>query len=258
MSLNVTASLTPDLIPAVEEDAKSSDGRTIYLMPESMAGKTTPKMFDLFLIQSAHNPVQCKFNPKVSVGHVWSPDPALPSSTAPFLATSAIVKVDIPKTPFWAAADFNPQLTGNDASMGPTPVTAPCPESSSDALLVPDNGWEITCLPVPGEELRVTHSTHGHGSFMLSGYHSCPGLSGGWIVDKRPHLLVGGAYVYDVMVEGALFTNLLATDWTARNIGEWCFLLRQPGANSGFAAETVKSPESGEQLTLIPLSILGV
>lgn len=260
MALQITAYLTPEQIPATETDTRESDNSTIYLMPEAMAGQTSPLFVDLFLIQPGANPIQCEYQPKVSIGHVWSPDPDLPGSVAPFLATAAVVKVDIPKSPFWAAADFNPQLTSDDASLGPTPATAPCPESDSDVLLIPDNGWEITCHPVPGEELRVTHGTHGHGSFAVSGHHSCTGLTGGRIVAKWPHPTVDEAFVYDVEVEGQLFEDLLPTDWEPRNVGDWCFLLR--GAESAhdltFPATTPESPEPAETLRIAPLTIAGV
>lgn len=255
--LQITAYLTPEKIPATEVASLTSDNSTIYLMPESMAGTDLPLFVDLFLVQQEKNPIQCEFKPGLAIGHVWSPDPVLPSSAAPFVATSALVHVDIPASPFWAVADFAPQITSGYTSLGPNPPAAPCPESESDVLLVPDNGWEVTCQPVPGEEIRVIHGTHGHGSFTVSGYHSCTGLTGGWIVAKRSHPTVDEAYFYDVEVEGTTHTNLIATDWEPRSVGDWCFLLRRDGADDlTFLATTSGSPDD-DILVLAPLSILG-
>lgn len=256
-ALQITAYLTPEKIPAVDVDGRASDNSTIYLMPESMAGRDLPLFVDLFLRPTDKNPIQCEFKPKVVVGHVWSPDPALPASVAPFIATASAVQVDIPPSPFWSGADFNPQLTGNDASIGPTPPSAPCPESESDVLLIPSAGWGVTCHPVPGEEIRVTHGTHGHGSFAVSGYHSCTGLTGGWITARRAHPIVDEAWFYDVEVEGITHTNLIATDWEPRSVGDWCFLLRREGASDlTYPATTPKSPDD-DILMLAPLEILG-
>lgn len=257
--LQITAYLTPEKIPATTVDDQASDSSTIYLMPDSMAGKTLPMFVDLHLLEEGKNPIQCEFKPKVVVGHVWSPDPALPGSAAPYLATATLVKIDLPQAPFWASADFDPQLTSGNDAIGPTPATSPCPASDSDVLLIPKNGWELSCLPVPGEELIVTHHTHGHGSFSVFAYHTCPALTGGTIVAKWPHPTVDEAFVYDVEVEGSLFEGILPLDFEPYSVGDWCFLLRSIDAarDMTFPVFTSVSPKADETLRIVPITILG-
>lgn len=256
MQAEISAYLTPVQIPAVERVAPpDSTSDTIYLMPEDCSA--IPTEITVELLPADKNPVQCLYNPKINAGHVWYPTPDN-STPGPYLAVAAAVHIDLPQTPFWAGADFNPQLTAGDASTGPVPSAAPCPTSESDLLLIPADGWDMEIEPVPGEELRVTHQTYSHGSFAVSAYHSCFGLTGGWIVGRSPHPSVDEAYFYDVQAEGITHTNLIATDWEPRSVGDWCFLLRREGADDlTFPATSPQSPDS-DILMLAPLTILGV
>ena len=257
-SLQLTCYLTPLKIPSVET-INTSSGGVIYLVPADYSGQEPPLKLSVNLIQPGYNPIGCKYKPKVSVGHVWTPDPNQDGSIAPFKSTACIVKVALPRSPFWSGAEINPELSGGPLSIGPTPAKASGGGGTDDSLLIPKSGWELNLMPVPGEPLPVTHHTHGHGSWTIAGYHTCPGLTGGWILAKRPHPIVDEAYLYDVDVEGAIFTNLLATDFELRMVGDWCFLLRgiSAAADLTFGHDTPKSPEDGETLRLAPLLILG-
>lgn len=257
-ALRLTCYLTPQQIPAVEPANREQGSGTLYLVPEEYAGRTLPLPVAAFVLPTGHNPIGCKYKPAVSVGHVWSPDPTLEGSAAPFHATACLVRVQLPRTPFWSGAEIEPQLTGNSAAIGPAPATGLAGGSTDESLLIPEQGWEITLHPVPGEELLVTHHTHGHGSWNISGYHSCTGLTGGWITAKYDHPTVEGAYAYDVSVEGQTHTALLPTDFEPRSVGDWCFLLRRSGADDlTFPATTPKSPDEDSYLMLAPLTILG-
>ena len=228
----------------------------MYLLP---SGRTTPpRLFNVGLLGIGKHPIGCRTPAPVVVGHVWSPDPDLVSEP-PYLATDAVVSVSLPRTPFWSGADFEPQLIGGVLSASPTPDKGAAGQGQDDSLLIPDNGWELTLRPVPGEELQVTHHTYGHGSWVVSGFHSCIGLSGGWIVARRAHPTVPEAYFYDVSVEGSTHTNLLASDWEPRSVGDWCFLLRRQGADDLTFAANTPTTESidSDILMLAPLSIMG-
>ncbi len=257
--LQLTCWMTPVAIPATETTTRGTGGDTLYLLPQDYSGKPVPQLAKVRLLKTGDNAIKCQYKPKVSVGHVWSPDPALPGSAAPFTATAAVVHIDLPATPFWSGADFTPQLTATPSSVGPTPPTAPVESDKSKALLIPKNGWELDVLPLPGEEMITTHRTYGHGDFAISAYHTTKALTGGWIRAKRPHPTVAEAYVYDVYVEGTLFTDVLPTDFEPRSVNDWCFLLRNiaDSYDQTFAATTPASPVPGEVLRMAPLQILG-
>ncbi len=259
-ALQLTCWMTPVVIPTVEIATRTMGGDTLYLLPQAYAGKALPMVAKLRLLKIGDNPVRCQYKPKVTVGHVWSPDPSLPGSAAPFTATAALVHSDLPATPFWSGADLTPQLTGNTLSVGPTPPTATVESDKTKAVLIPKNGWDATPLPVPGEPLNVTHHTHGHGDFTLNAYHTCSGLTGGYILAKTPHPTVTDAYLYDVSVEGTTYTGLLSTDFEPRSVGDWCYLLRSAADASDltFPATTPVSPTDTEVLMLAPLAIMGV
>ena len=258
-ALDITCYLTPVKIPAVNTAHRSEGGDTIYLMPATYEGRSKPMPVDVFLVHTGFNPIGCKFKTKVAVGHTWLPDPQLESSVAPFRAIATIVKIDLPRSPFWAGADLSPQLTESDQGIGPTPATGPAGGSTDESLLIPRLGWEAEIHPVPGEDLLVTHNTYGQGSWSISGYHSCKGLTGGTITARRSHPTVEDAYLYDVEVEGSLFVNVMPTDFEPRTVGDWCFLLRSfaEAGDMVFKAETPKSPLEDEVLRIAPLSIMG-
>lgn len=257
--LSITCWLTPQQLPAINPTDRTQGGDVVYLLPQEYYGRPVPFLVDARILPELANPIGCKYGPDVVVGHVWSPDPDLPGSVAPFVATAALVQVDLPRSAHWAGATLTLELIGTTSTIGPHPASGAAGQGQDDSLLMPDNGWELTLQPVPGETMLVTHSTHGLGDFTIWAFHTCKALTGGWIRAKRAHPTIQDAFVYDVDVEGTLFTDLLATDFEPRSVNDWCFLLRSgaDAADLEFTATTPGSPETAEVLMLAPLSIMG-
>ena len=258
-ALSITCWLTPQELPAVIPATRSQGGETVYIMPVGVSVSPLPLLLDAYVIGDGYHPIGCKYNQPLTTGHVWSPDPDMPGSVAPFVATYSLIRVGLPRTPFWSGASITMELIGTVTSIGPYPPAGPAGEGQDDSLLIPSDGWELTLQPVPGETLLVTHHTHGFGDYSVSAFHTCKGLTGGWIRAKRSHATIADAFVYDVDVEGELFTNLIATDFEPRSVNDWCFLLRSAtdASDLEFTATTPESPEIAEVLMLAPLSIMG-
>lgn len=255
MSLSVTAYLTPVMIPAITVVERTSSGSDLYLLPVSTRG-ILPIIADVKMIGNSHNPIGCTSKPTVSIQQSWYPDPEL--APAPYLATDALVYADLPQSPFWSGASFEPDLIASGASIGPHPSSAPCPESKSDALLIGDT-WQITCQPLPGEKLNIVHNTYGHGSFTVAEYYACAALTGGYVVAKWERDDVEGAFAYDVNVAGSIFMDVETTDFEEFYVGDFVFLLRSTplASDSTHKTYTPANPEPGEALKIAPLRICG-
>lgn len=254
-TLQLTAYLTPQTIPAVDLRPESTAG-DYYLVPLTWtSGDVRPLRINAFLNPNGHHPLLCKFPAHLVPGHTWQ------ASSGKYYATEASVLIDLPRSPFWARAGFACDLTGTPVSIGPTPPEGPAGSSADESLLIPIDGWSISGLhPVPGELLQVTHETYlAAGSYAVSAWHTCKGLSGGYVKAKQPHV-IEGAYAYDVEVQGVLFTDVEPTDFTEYFVDEWVFVLRHnsDAVDLSFAAETGTAPAAGETLRIAPLSILGV
>jgi hypothetical protein len=259
-SNQVTIWLTPLQPPAAAAVTRSLGGRDIYLLPTAWAGGTLPRLMTVGLLRPADNPVGGRFPCPLVPQHIFYPDPAGIGAQEPYLVHGVDLRADLPRSPWWSGAALQLPVSGSAESIGPTPPVDAPRDSPDDCLLIPRDGWQISALtPLPGEQILVTHSTHGLGSFTRSLYNSTRALTGGTVVAVRDHPDLAGAYVYDVDCENFIYTDLEPTDFTAYSVGDWIHLLRSTSdaSSMAFPASVPESPESTELLRIAPLSIMG-
>jgi hypothetical protein len=256
VSKQLTIYMTPVFPTAVTVSTRTTGGRDIYLLPVSWYRKALPKMITIGMLGTYKHPLTYKHPIDISIVNVENQG----SSAGKTKITNVNIFAKIPRSPWWKRATFVNESYG---SLPIDPVVTHFVDSSNKddyLLILGDQYGVMNAKAQPGERIVVTHETHGLGSFSVTQFYRCKGLTSGIVRAKYANPNISGAYLYDVECEGQIYLRIAPTDFVQYSVNQTVRMLRGATESGSLAFDNSQASavSDTETLRIAPLQLSGV